>query len=398
MHKNKKLIIICIFLIIIIFLLIPYFLIKIELYGDKKMTLDYGESYSEPGFAGSFLSKNITDDIKVSNNIKEDIGTYYVSYSYKYLIFNKTIKRKIEVKDLTGPKIELNDGENYEVTINTEYIEPGYKAYDNKDGDVTDKVKTTNNVDMTKLGEYEINYEVTDEAGNTTKVTRKVKVEKLSPLQMSLEEFTLDGWYDDAKLKETKDMGDAYFHSFKIVGDSNITRFYTYGYLKGINAWAVPCLHSESMLTKELNIYGLGIQIKLLDAVKKYKPKRMIINFGLFSTNWLKEDVFLKNANEVLDKIKEISPDTKIILISIYPIAKRLDKVKFDQSVINKYNFYILKMAHEHGLKYLDVQSILKGKDGYVLPSYIVSDGWHLTYDAQRLVKNYIKTHAIEEE
>ena len=35
-----------------------------------------------------------------------------------------------------------------------------------------------------------------------TKEVRKVKVEKLKPYQLSLEEYSLDGWYDEVKLKE----------------------------------------------------------------------------------------------------------------------------------------------------------------------------------------------------
>lgn len=398
MSKKIKIILLILLSLIVVSLVTLYFLINIELYGDKKMIIDYGEKYSEPGYRGTFISKDITKDIKVSDNIKEDIGTYYVSYKYQFLIFPKVVKRTVVVKDLTGPKIELDGGTNFEVTINTEYVEPGYKAVDNKDGNVTSKVKVTNNIDSTKLGDYTVIYEVTDEAGNTTKVTRKVKVEKLRPTQMGLKEFTLDGWYDDTRLGPTEDMGESYFDSFKIVGDSNIRRFYLYGYLKGINAWAVPCLHAESMFTEKLNIYGLNIQIKLLDAITQYKPKRIILYFGSFSTSWLKEDVFLKRANELLDKIKEISPETQIVLLSLYPIDKKLDKKKFDQDLINKYNFYILEMAHKHNLKFLDVQSVLKGPDGYVKPGYIVSDGYHLSYDGAKVVKKYIQTHAIKED
>jgi len=403
--KKKKLrirkhVIFCMILLLsgLIMFFVPYFLINIELYGDKKMILDYGEKYSEPGYYGNLISDDITNDIEVINNIKDDIGIYEVNYKYKLWIYTKTVKRIVEVNDLSAPKIELTGGENYEVTINTKYVEPGYSAIDNLDGDITEKVNVTNNVDTSVLGDYVVNYDVTDSSGNKATVKRNVKVERLRPTQMSIKDYTLAGWYDDAYLSETKDMGDKYYDSFKIVGDSNIMNLYLNGYLKGNNAWAIPCLHAESMFTKELNIYGLGIKIKLMDAVTKYKPNRIIINFGSFSTSWIKEDVFLKNANNVISRIKEIKPDAEIILISIYPIAKKLDNVKFSQDKINKYNFHILEMAHEHGIKFLDVQSVLKGKDGYAASKYISSDGYHLSSSGHSLVKKYIKTHAIEEE
>lgn len=396
--KKHVLISLILFLLGVILIITPHMLINIELYGDYKMTLDYGEQYSEPGFRGYLMSDDITDDIEIISDLDSSVGIYSIKYKYKVLLLTKTVERIVEVKDLSGPKISLLGDDNYELTINTEYHEPGYSAIDNLDGDITDKVQIINEIDMQKLGDYIVKYEVSDSSGNRTSVERKIKVERPRPTQMTLKEYTLDGWYEDAYLKKTSDKGDSYYNSFKMVGDSNTMYSYNYGYIKKNNAWAVPCLHAESMFTKELNIYGSGVKIKLLDAIKKYKPQRLIINFGSFSTSWIKQDVFLNKANELIDAIKEIKPDIEIILISIYPIAKKLDNVKFSQDKINKYNFYILEMAHEHGIKFLDVQSVLKDKDGYASSKYISSDGYHLSSNGHYLVKQYIKTHAIEED
>ena len=81
--------------------------------------------------------------------------------------------------DTVAPIIVL-DGEK-EVTFkqNTKYIEPGYTATDDQDGDITDKVE----VEREKVadGRYELRYSVTDSAGNKSEVqTRTVIVEKNS--------------------------------------------------------------------------------------------------------------------------------------------------------------------------------------------------------------------------
>ena len=399
-YKLKKKIVIPMLLIIIgiVLVCIPYFLINIHLYGDKIMVLDYGEKYSEPGYKGNVLNSDITDNIKVVSNVKSDLGSYNIKYTYKMFIFSKTIERKVLVKDVSGPKITLEGGDNVEVTINTEYKELGFMAVDNLDGDITDSVSVDNNIDTTKLGDYVVNYEAVDKSGNKTTIKRNVKVERLRPTQMSLKDYKLDGWYPDTNLGETKDMGSDYYNSFKIVGDSNIMILHEYGYIKDGNAWAVPCLHAESMFNTDINIYGKGIKIKLLDAVSKYKPERIILYFGSFSTSWIKEETFLKKSREIIDKIKEINPNTEIVLMSIYPIAKKLDNVKFSQDKINKYNFYILEIAHEKGLKFLDVQKVLKGSDGYAASKYISKDGYHLSGSGHSLVRQYIRTHGIEKE
>ena len=55
-------------------------------------------------------------------------------------------------------------------------------------------------------------------------------------------------------------------------------------------------------------------------------------------------------------------------------------------------------MAHKYNLKYLDVQEALKGSDGYGNPAYVSGDMFHLTAAGHQKVKEYIRTHALEEE
>ena len=397
--KVKRIVIIGIILIVVLLIVLsPFIFVNIKLIGNEKIELDYGEKYSEPGFKAYMFNKEITNKIKVKNNIKESVGNYEVIYSYKFLIYNIKRTRKIVVSDLTGPNITLKGDKELSVTIDTKYEEPGYEAIDKLDGDLTENVKVTNNVDITKLGDYEVIYEVKDKAGNVSKEIRKVKVEKLKPTQMSIKDYTLDGWYDSVKLKETKNYGNEYFNKITMVGDSNTMNMYLNGYLNGLKAWAIPCLHAESMHSIEINLYGLGIKMKLLDAVEKYKPEIMILNFGTFSTSWISEETFVEKANAMIEQIKEKSPNTKIILISIYPIKKGYNINEFQQDIINKYNFLILEMADKHGLKYLDVQEVLKGDDGYGKEEYFVDDKFHLTLLGHSTVKEYIKTHALEED
>ena len=397
--KVKRIVIIGIILIVVLLIVLsPFIFVNIKLIGNKKIELDYGEKYSEPGFKAYMFNKEITDKIKVNNNIKESVGNYEVTYSYKFLIYNIKRTRKIIVSDLTGPEITLKGDKKLSVTINTKYEEPGYEAIDKLDGDLTENVKVSDNIDITKLGDYEVIYEVKDKAGNVNKEIRKVKVEKLKPTQMSIKDYTLDGWYDSVKLKKTKNYGNEYFNKITMVGDSNIMNMYLNGYLNGLRAWAIPCLHAESMHSIEINLYGLGIKMKLLDAVEKYKPETMILNFGTFSTTWISEETFIEKANAMIEQIKEKSPDTKIILISIYPIKKGDNINKFQQDIINKYNFLILEMADKYGLKYLDVQEVLKSNDGYGKEEYFVDDKFHLTLLGHSTVKEYIKTHALEED
>ena len=46
--------------------------------------------------------------------------------------------------------------------IGKEYVEKGYTASDNCDGDITQKVEVSGNVDYNTLGQYEIIYDERD--------------------------------------------------------------------------------------------------------------------------------------------------------------------------------------------------------------------------------------------
>ena len=70
--------------------------------------------------------------------------------------------------------IELDGEEIITITVGSEYIEPGYKAYDNKNNDITSKVEVSNNIDTSKVGEYEVIYKI----GKITKI-RYINVVKL---------------------------------------------------------------------------------------------------------------------------------------------------------------------------------------------------------------------------
>lgn len=390
------LIITTILIILLLVIVSPFLIFNIKLIGDKHLILNYGDKYNESGYKLKVFDKDLTNDIKVKNNIKEDIGTYKVMYTYKFLFYNISTTRKVEVKDIKGPKIELVGGKKIDVVINESYEELGFEAIDNKDGVLTEKVKVTGEVDITNLGEYKIIYEVVDSSGNKSKIERTVNVVRKNPSQMSISEYSLDGWYDEVKLTETENKGNDYFDSIIIVGDSNIKNMYEYGHLKGTNAWAIPCLHSESMHYQEINLYGYGKMMTLIDAVNTYKPQKLILNFGSFSSLWISEETFVTKASEMIEKIKEVSPETQLVLISIYPVTQYgINNDHFSQTAINNCNFKILELANKYSLKYLDVQTILKDSTGYGNPSYYIRDGFHLTSYGQSLVKEYIKTHAF---
>jgi len=82
---------------------------------------------------------------------------------------------------------------NAEITLEcaTSYIEPGFSAFDEEDGDLTNDVIVSGTVDSNTPGDYVITYSVTDSEGATTEVFRTVTVEDTAAPVITLQGGTV---------------------------------------------------------------------------------------------------------------------------------------------------------------------------------------------------------------
>lgn len=145
----------------------------ISLKGEKNHFYYKGKEYEEPGFtAYDNFDKDITNEVIIEMKGNE------IFYKVKDSSGNETIEIRnlFYYKDLEFPKIDLNGEEEITLNINEEFMEPGFSASDNIEGDIISKVKTNSNLDITKEGTYSIEYVVSDSYGNTTKKKRTIIV------------------------------------------------------------------------------------------------------------------------------------------------------------------------------------------------------------------------------
>lgn len=151
--------------------------IKIKLNGEKNIELELGEEYKEAGATAKFRKKDITKSIKITGTIDNTkVAKYKITYTASTKNKTKQISRTISVVDKTNPVIKLKGGSSVSVYKDEEYVEPGFTATDNYDGDISKNVESTNNIDKTKLGTYEVNYMVSDSSGNKANIKRTVNV------------------------------------------------------------------------------------------------------------------------------------------------------------------------------------------------------------------------------
>lgn len=144
----------------------------ITLAKDTEETLNAGGVYQEAGFtATDDYDGDITDRVVRTENM--GLITYSVIDSSGNPAY---AERKVPYHDPYPPEIRLEGGENYTITTGTQYTEPGFRATDNVDGDLTAHVTVVGEVNWLQPGVYPITYTVTDTYENTAVVTRMVEV------------------------------------------------------------------------------------------------------------------------------------------------------------------------------------------------------------------------------
>lgn len=83
--------------------------------------------------------------------------------------------------DTVAPVITLVGASTINLSVGGNFNDPGATAADDVDGDLTDEIVTTNNVNTTAAGTYSVMYDVRDSAGNTAEtVSRAVIVSAAS--------------------------------------------------------------------------------------------------------------------------------------------------------------------------------------------------------------------------
>ena len=190
MLKNKKLIIIlccvvAVFAICTVLALIENPHIEITVLGEKEITLEYGDEFSDSGadakLCGNIFlrkGKEIKEIETVSDVDISKLGQYTVKYMAKSLGKTGEVIRTVKVVDTKLPSLTLTGDAEVSVTKGAKYEDKGATANDNYDGDITNSIQVEGLVDTEKAGEYTLTYTISDSSGNSAKLTRKVTVKE----------------------------------------------------------------------------------------------------------------------------------------------------------------------------------------------------------------------------
>ena len=203
-----------------------------------------------------------------------------------------------------------------------------------------------------------------------------------------------------AILSETEDMGQEYIDSMIFFGDSNTDHLRSYGMLTGgrdtTQVWS-PKSQTVTLSSEITNVKIVypetGEEMTVSAAAALKKPKYLVISLGTNGVATLTESQFKYCYNKLITAIKQASPDTKIIVQSIYPVTSWYKG--FSNEKIDNANKWLLELAEESGVKFVDTASVLKDSDGALKESFNSDheDGYHVNAEAYEKILHYLRTH-----
>jgi len=147
---------------------------EIRLNGPDTVTLEYGDSYSDPGAFALIRSSLIPDfcmELPIAiPAVPADAMPGDVTLQYEaHFLWNRCFAtRTVTLVDSVAPVIALTSNPDSFTLPGQVYEEEGFTATDNCDGDITHLVKRT-------VTDTEVIYAVTDSSGNTTEVRRSIR-------------------------------------------------------------------------------------------------------------------------------------------------------------------------------------------------------------------------------
>ncbi len=208
-----------------------------------------------------------------------------------------------------------------------------------------------------------------------------------------------------ALLPISEDAGQEYIDNITFLCDSPFYWLKLYGLLSDgydtTQVWTGP---EGTMTLAYLRGFGIldpidGVERTIPEAVAAHKPPFILITVGINGVSFMDEAYFRTEYQNLIDEIRTNSPDTVIVLQSILPISPAYRNWGDITNVtITRANSWILQLAEENGLKYLDSFSCLVGEDGNIRSDLVMKDGLHANEAGLTLVLEYIRTHAYKPE
>ena len=149
---------------------------------------------------------------------------------------------------------------------------------------------------------------------------------------------------------------------------------------------------TDDTLSVETLLEGESEIGNLAEKLAEMKASSVWLCLGFANAGAYRSEAFLAKYRMLIKEIREKSPDTRIVIMSVFPKVERFSGVsnrsRFELSL------RLCAMCREYGIGFSDAASVLRDENGQLREEYcldLAGRGCHLNDSACRAVTDYVK-------
>lgn len=145
-----------------------------------------------------------------------------------------------------------------------------------------------------------------------------------------------------------------------------------------------------------------GVLARLQSNVICLNPSKVFLQIGTNDLGLKKSvDYVYNNILKIISTLKEYCPETKLYIISLYPVnesahpySKVMVKPRKNKDIVTLNNM-LMKYCNENKITYIDVHSFLIDDEGRLKKEYTV-EGLHISFDGYLVVTKVLSEYINE--
>lgn len=174
-----------------------------------------------------------------------------------------------------------------------------------------------------------------------------------------------------------------------IVGDSIASGYKVYHRLPDNQVMAVGSLGARNI--HDFKVPLNGVEYSVADSIKILQPKYICISMGMNDVNIGTMEEYIQNYTNNINEFLAVSPDSKIIVMAITPIAAT--STHTTNTIIDTYNKALYEMVANRNditIYYVNAAQTIKDSNNNLAASYSGGDGLHLAPTAYDTMLTYL--------
>lgn len=180
-----------------------------------------------------------------------------------------------------------------------------------------------------------------------------------------------------SQVQDGKGIPEGFFNDSLFIGDSRTVGLRDYGGMTGATFFANVGMSVYKIHKETVNVSGVG-NVTLEQLLQKQKFGKIYIMLGINELGY-KLDPTIKKYSALVDEIKKLQPEAKIILQANLHITQKRsagDKT-YNNAKINAFNAEVKKLADNKTVYYIDVNPLFDDASGSLDTKY-TADNTHI--------------------